>query len=120
MRTGQALVIAIGVLGLAVPAVEARRLPTRAERAAIMRHVDRQAYYKTYGRECVAFALRVSTVDSHWAAVTVRRAKRTCDVQGDVQSFHRGRSGWRSHQLGNGGGCNMPAAVRDDLRLACY
>jgi hypothetical protein len=119
--TATKVLVALSMLAIAAPAIaEARRLPTRAERMAIMRQVDRQAFYETYGRECVAFALRVSTVDSRWAAVTVQRTKRSCNVQGDVESFHRGSAGWRRHQLGNGGGCNMPAAVRDDLRLACY
>lgn len=120
MSAMKGLLAALMLAGTLSPSVaDARRPPTRDERAAILRQFDRQPYYDGYGRECVAFAIRVSTVNAEWAALTIKPAKRRCRVQWDVESFHRTR-GWRSHQLGNGGGCRVPPRVRDDLRLACY
>lgn len=111
------------LLLLCAATADARRMPTRAERTAIMREFDRQSFYDAYGADCVAFAIRVSTVNPRWAAVSIRGTRRSCSVQGGVESFHRPSlrgQRWRSHQLGNGGGCNMPSGVRADLRLACY
>jgi len=38
----------------------------------------------------------------------------------DVISVRKIDGRWRRHQFGNGGGCRMPTAVREDLRLHCW
>lgn len=117
----------VGTVGflLAGVAANADRPATKRERTQILRAAHRQSagpgcrgYPHGHCRERV----RVSTVRSSWAAVGIGPSSKQYEgeVQRDVVSMHRRRGRWRLHQEGNGGGCNMPAAVRRDLRLACY
>lgn len=104
------------VLAAALPA-QAARAPNARERAAILRVAPHPAYrHGTYRR-----VVRVSTVSVAWAAVYIAPTRgHAREVQADVASFSRRRGRWHLHQVGNGGGCHMPRAVRRDLRLACY
>jgi hypothetical protein len=64
--------------------------------------------------------VRVSTVRHGWAAAYIRaRLGHEGTVQPDVARVRRKRGRWRVHQIGNGGGCGVPQAVRRDLRLRC-
>jgi len=65
--------------------------------------------------------VKVSKRFPGWAAVYIVPAPGFSDqVQPDSASFVKSGGRWRVHQSGNGGGCGVPAAVRTELKLACY
>jgi hypothetical protein len=120
MRSALTVVAAIGLLScaLASPA-DARRPPTKQERAAILRAAGNGC--ALYPPGSCRWVVRVSTARRGWAAVYIRpRRGQEGTVQPDVASLRRTRGRWRVHQRGNGGGCGVPASVRRDLDLACY
>jgi hypothetical protein len=109
------------ILGLSLtvaPASVASRRATGAEARAILRVAPGNPYPPGWAH----LTVRVSTVDSRWAAVHVLPNRgHTHQVQADVASmYHTRRHGWVVHQVGNGGGCGVPSRVRRDLHLACY
>ena len=122
-RRGAGLCLVAVILAGSVAQSDARRNATKSERAAILRAVNHYMNpcdaYRT-GR-CVEI-VRVSTVRSSWSAVYIRPARRAyrAEVQSGDASVHRVDGKWRLHQLGNGGGCGVPASVRRDLSLKCY
>jgi hypothetical protein len=103
--------------------VRPRYVPLPRQERAIRLGADLRLIKSGYGH-CVRFEIHVSTANENWAAVSILPAEwiEGCIgfVQGDVISMHRVREKWRRHQYGNGGGCNMPARVRKDLRLHCW
>lgn len=108
-------------LAILAPAAVASRPPTSHELNAIAyiagkRHLGCQLYP---AGTCRTF-IRVSTVSPAWAAFYIRQRGRHSKVQPDVASFHHGRRGWHVHQVGNGGGCDMPRAAKRDLNLFCF
>lgn len=108
-------IVAVSLLAVS-PAV-ASRPPTNAERSAILRAAGTNPYPSGWAHRTV----RISTVSSRWAAVHIvaNRGHQT-QVQNDVASMYRTKHhGWVTHQVGNGGGCGVPAAVVHDLGLAC-
>jgi hypothetical protein len=112
-----ALIVSAGTV-----TADARRLPTKAERAAIMRGADVRDYGGSYPDGSYYYTVRVATAARGWAAVRIlpTRAGRGL-VQPDVISARRTGAGlWKRHQVGNGGGCRMPERVRRDLGLYCY
>jgi hypothetical protein len=114
--TAALLLVAVSTLALAAPSV-ASRAPTPSEREAILQAAPGNPYPTGWAHRSV----RVSSVDSKWAAVfiTANPGHHT-RVQPDFASmYHTKHHGWVVHQLGNGGGCRMPAKIRIDLRLFC-
>jgi len=110
--------LAAGVL-LATPALsEASRAPTAAQRKAILQAGPGNPYPPGWAH----LKVRVSTVDSRWAAIYIlANPGHKNQVQPDVASvFHSKHRGWVDHQNGNGGGCGVPSQVKRDLSLACY
>lgn len=104
-----------------VASAEAQRKPTQKERTAILSAVKTRISCGDYPPGSCRFVVRVSTVRRGWAAAYVRpRRGWENTVQPDVASVRRRDGRWRRYQVGNGGGCNVPAGVRRDLKLACY
>ena len=60
---------------------------------------------------------RVSTVNERWAAAYIRGG--SGEVQGGAASAKRKNHRWHVVQIGNGGGCDVPKPVRQDLGLGC-
>jgi hypothetical protein len=106
---------------LATPAADARRKPTKRERTAILRALHERAGCFAYPAGTCHEVVRVSTARKGWSAVYIRPTRGNENaVQSDVASLKRRNGRWRIHQLGNGGGCGVPASVARDLQLACY
>lgn len=66
------------------------------------------------------YRFRVSTKNQRWAAARIVARPHHPEVQEDIASLYHGKARWRVHQAGNGGGCDVPKAVRKDLHLVCY
>jgi hypothetical protein len=112
--------VAVVVLALSVADADARRKPTEKERRAILRAVEQRGGCSAYPPGSCHMVVRVSTVRHGWAAADIwARPGREGTVQPDVASVRHKRGRWRVHQIGNGGGCGVPQAVRRDLRLRC-
>jgi hypothetical protein len=113
-----ALAVVAGVGLTLAPTSVASRAPTPSEKKAILRAAPSNPYPKGGA----ARKVRVSTVDSRWAAVYITaNPGHHNQVQPDVAStYHTRHHGWVLHQEGNGGGCGVPARVRNDLHLNCY
>lgn len=112
------LLCAIALSLLHVSGASAARPASPHERAAILRGAH---LHLGYAPDSYRLVVRISTRSRHWAAIYIRPgAGHAGEVQSDVVSVRRVRRGWRRHQVGNGGGCGVPRAVRRDLRLACY
>jgi len=121
-RTVGSFLFVLLLLALAGTAL-ADRAPTRAERSAILDAVGlegRGPDCGTYPPGSCRIWVRVSTANPHWGAVFIGPAAHQKFVQPDVASVHKRRGRWSVHQVGNGGGCDVPARVQRDLRLACY
>jgi hypothetical protein len=106
-------------LALVLPASSAAsRSPTKAEEKAILQAAPGNSYPPGWAH----LTVRVSTVDSKWAAVYIRPNRgHAHQVQSDVSSvYHTKHHGWVTHQDGNGRGCGVPARVRHDLKLGCF
>ena len=107
-----ALVVAAGT-------ASADRKPNDREKSKITAALDRAGFSCDIfpeGSRCKR-TIRVSTVNERWAAAYIRGDS---NVQGGDASLQRRNHRWRVHQIGNGGGCGLPAPVADDLQLACY
>ena len=65
-------------------------------------------------------AIVVSTAKRHWAVARIRP-----DVNGENTvepediSLRLRAGAWSIHQIGNGGGCDVPRKARRDLHLLC-
>jgi hypothetical protein len=118
MRMKAIVVVSMLLTVVAASSSLASRRPTRKENRAILRAAPANPYPAGYAHRFV----RISTVDSRWAAVHIVASRgHHNQVQPDVASmYHLKRGAWVVHQEGNGGGCRMPSAVSRDLRLACY
>jgi hypothetical protein len=117
LPTGVLLLVSVAVLTIA-PASVASRPPTHSEKRAILRAAPSSPYPKGWA----SLTVRVSTVDSRWAAVYISANRgHQHQVQPDAASiYHTRRHGWVTHETGNGGGCGVPVRVSRDLHLACY
>lgn len=106
---------------LAVTAdADASRKPTPSERVAILVAIDKTGRFSCDPAVCRR-VVRVSTARRGWAAIHIRpRPAYRDSLQSATSSAKRCRGRWRAHQIGNGGGCDVPAVVVRDLRLACY
>lgn len=123
IRSALALFAATTLLAGAITQAEARRKATPTERAQILRVVNGgQNPCRIYPAGRCSQVVRISTVRPSWAAVYLRASKPAYrdQVQEDVGSLRRIDGTWRVHQIGNGGGCGVPASVRRDLDLECY
>lgn len=110
-------VVAVAAVAGVAPA-GADRKPNDREREDISRVLNNAGF------SCDAFpgmrchrTIKVSTVNERWAASYVSGGP---GVQGGVASLGRKKHRWRIHQVGNGGGCEMPSAVVRDLGLDCF
>ena len=104
-------------LALAAPA-GADRKPNDREREGIIRALDDAGFSCDVfpGSRCRR-TIKVSTENERWAAGYIKGG---AEVQGGVASVKRKNHRWRIHQVGNGGGCDMPNPVARDLRLECF
>lgn len=109
--------VAVVALAVAAPA-GADRKPNDRERAGITAALDSADFSCDLfpGASCRR-TIKVSTENERWAAGYIRGGP---EVQGGVASLVRKKHRWRVHQIGNGGGCEVPSAVTRDLDLACY
>src|SRR4051794_12875495 len=105
--------LALIATSIAVAPAGADRKPNDRERESISRVLNNS------GVSCDAFpgmrchrTIKVSTVNERWAASYVSGGP---GVQGGVASLERKNHRWRIHQVGNGGGCDVPSAVARDL-----
>lgn len=125
MRRARTLTAAMAtaILATSLTPADARRKATTVERVAILRVVHaKQNACRFYPAGHCSELVRISTVRTSWAAVYVRPSRPAYrhEVQSDVGSLRRVDGKWRLHQIGNGGGCGVPASVRRDLSLECY
>jgi len=115
------IVVAVSLIVASVAVAD--RAPNRVERAGILEALNlegRGPDCGTYPPGSCRIYVRVSTADSHWAAVFIGPSGKQKFVQPDVATVHLRRGKWSVHQVGNGGGCGVPGRVQRDLRLACY
>lgn len=65
--------------------------------------------------------VRISKIDPSWGASYIGpRPGYNGEVQPDKASFRRSSAGqWKVVQIGNGGGCEVPQPIRDELNLGC-
>jgi hypothetical protein len=119
-RAASLILLLVFSVGMVAPA-EARRKPTKKERTAILNAVAARFSCGDYPPGSCRLVVRVSTVRRGWAAAYIRPGRGWENtVQADVASVRRENGRWRRYQVGNGGGCGVPAGVRRDLLLACY
>jgi hypothetical protein len=113
----------VSVLLIAFPAPSVGRSKPASERqrAEIIRVLERHGQAACIAQGICRIKVRISTENSRWAGVYIRPKQGYADqVQADAGSLFRRNHRWRIHQLGNGGGCDVPREVAEDLRLACY
>jgi hypothetical protein len=110
------LSIVVGLSLVVTPAGVASRKATPAEKKAIVKALPKPAYPRSY----YVYKVRISTVSRRWAAVRILPASGYGSfIQPDVASVVRKHNRWKTKQVGNGGGCGVPAAVAADLKLSC-
>ena len=112
--------ISLALLSLLVVAAgsPADRKPSDREKAKLTKAFDKAGF------SCDVFPdvrctrkIRVSTVNERWAAASIKGDPSV--VQQAAASALRKNHRWRVQQVGNGGGCDAPSAVREDLNLGC-
>ncbi len=119
-RIGLAVVL-FAFCGSVVATAGASRRAGADERAQIVEAAERHewtcdAYPHGWCRESV----RVSTVDSNWAAIYFIPARgHQGQVQSESASFRRQRGRWHAHIL-HAAGCGVPSAVQEDLHIGCF
>lgn len=75
----------------------------------------------SYGSEVCQLSVEVSVTDPKWGAVHIEpRPGHESQVQSDSASFIKRGGEWVPLQVGNGGGCEVPTAIREELRLDCF
>lgn len=94
----------------------ADRAPKPPERAKIVRALEGKFDCDLFPGASCNRKLRVSTKSQRWAAAYIDGK----DVQPAVASLERSNHRWKIHQIGNGGGCDVPEKVVKDLHLACF
>ena len=108
--------IFIGLSLVAAPAGLASRKATASEKKAIVKALPKPAYPRSY----YVYKVRISTVSKRWAAVRILPASGyESFIQPDIASVVQKKKHWKTNQVGNGGGCGVPAAVAADLKLSC-
>ena|SRR5688572_2238851 len=115
-------VIALSLVAalLAAAPADASRKPTTVEVGRITDALYGKFGCQAYPEGSCKLVVRVSTENQRWAAAYVRPTRGNEDVvQRDVASLERRNHRWRVHQIGNGGGCQVPPAVDEDLHLFC-
>lgn len=122
--TAAALAFALPLLTYTA-AANASRVPSAKEREAVLDagngRVSCYGGEPPYPADTCFLKVRISTARKGWAAVYVRPTRKgRGTVQPDVATVKKVRGRWRISQVGNGGGCGVPAAVRRDLKVACY
>lgn len=115
-RIGVVALMVVMVLGLGAFESSASRKPKSPEREKIERALRGKFDCSLVAGKCTR-KIRVSTKRQTWAAAYIKGSK---TVQGDVASLKKKKGRWRIHQIGNGGGCDVPKKVVKDLNLACY
>lgn len=74
-----------------------------------------------YGSEICRLSIEISTIDPDWGAIhVVPRIGHESEMQTDSAAYYFHRGEWRLIQAGNGGGCDVPQRIADELGLACY
>lgn len=113
----------VALLAAALPASASRR-PTKREAADILTALA--AANKTCARfpaDSCKLGFAVSEANPRWAVAKIRPS-----VNGEntvapetISLYRKNRAGhfWAVHEIGNGGGCNMPKRPRRDLHVIC-
>ena len=73
-----------------------------------------------YGGQICRLTVEVSTADPNWGAVHIAPKPGHAGVQMDSASFIKRGGEWVLVQVGNGGGCEVPTAIREELKLDCF
>jgi uncharacterized membrane protein len=121
LRIFASAISAAFVLGVGVGVSHASRNPTDAEKRGIVHVLD------VKGQNCDIYPagscrvrIKVSSENQSWAAAYILPTPgHEGTVQGDIVSLVRKHHRWRVHQVGNGGGCDVPSPVVRDLHLFC-
>ena len=106
------LVLALAIAVVAIPAGWARRNPTPAERTAIVKSLP--AFYH---QSCITYVIRVSTVDTHFAAVFFRfpakppSAGNCQPFDGQVLMKRLSATRWKKIGEGSSWGCTTPGVT---------
>jgi hypothetical protein len=114
--------LAICVVGLAVPAVAVARVGVSGAAKDPLVHA---ALGAGVPRQCAA--VYISSVNKFWAAVFYKPAKgwanRCKPVQGGWVALHHLHGRWHVNQRGASDACvvvHVPVAIRKDLQIPCY
>lgn len=112
---------AVALAGVFAAPALADRKATPGEREKIEPALTRAGFdCDIYPPGSCRLEIRISTENERWAGAYIRARHDDPQVQPEAGSLEHKHHRWTVHQVGNGGGCNVPSRVAKDLHLECY